>query len=342
VNIRKSSARHVRECIAELSAPDRTTRESAIARLTVIGTRAVSSLAEVVADKAAPAAAREGALQALEGIGGPRSLATALDTVDDPNPSVAVAAIGVARSQLTDARGLPVVDRLTAVVFDRARPAAVRLAAVRALSDLPLTTLQPVYSALQSDPTPEIAAFAKSGGIKTAGESIAPEAAPDLLADPSALRHRLAASPSALPLQALHDLLEQIRKRETSEPVATRAQWTTARGAVHAALASRNSRVALYDLRETVQQTREPLPVDFLAALETIGDASCLEAIAEAYTRASGASGGAWWTRHLSEAFHAITTRERITRRNAVMKRIETRWPAILGGPASTSHRRPE
>jgi hypothetical protein len=99
---------------------------------------------------------------------------------------------------------------------------------------------------------------------------------------------------------------------------------------VHAALASRHSRVALYDLRETLERTKEPLPVDFLAALEAIGDASCLEPIAEAYARASGGSGEAWWKRHLSDAFRAIATRERISRRNAVMKRIEKRWPAIL------------
>jgi hypothetical protein len=332
VNIRKSSARHVQECIAELSARDGATRESAIARLTVIGTRAVSSLADIVASKAAPAAAREGALRALEGIGGSRSLAVALDAIGDPNPSVAAAAIGVVRNQVTDARGLPVVDRLTAVAFDRARPAAVRLAAVRALSDLPLTTLQPMYAALQHDPVSEIASFAASGGIT---ESIAVEAAPDLLPDPSALRHRLAASPSALPLQALHHLLERIRERETSEPAATRAAWTTARGAVHAALASRNSRLALYDLRDSVRQAKEPLPVDFLAALESIGDVSCLEPIAEAYARAATAKRGEeWWKRHLVQAFRTIASRERITRRHAVMKRIDKRWPAILDKPS--------
>jgi hypothetical protein len=336
VNIRKSSARHVQECIAELSAADGATRDSAIARLAVIGTRAVSSLADLVANKAAPPAAREGALRALEGIGGSRSIAAALAAISDPDPAIAVAAIAVARSQVTTSRGLPVVDRLTAVVFDRVRPAAVRLAAVRALSDLPPTTLQPMYTALQSDPVPEIAAIATSGGIKSGAESAALETAPDLMADPSALRHRLAASPSALPLPALHTLLERIREREATTSGATRTEWTTARGAVHAALASRRSRVALYDLRETLEQTKEPLPVDFLAALEAIGDASCLEPIAEAYARASGGSGEAWWKRHLSDAFRAIAARERITRRNAVMKRIEKRWPAILAA-VSTS-----
>ena len=336
MNIRKSSARHVQECIADLSAAEPATRESAIARLTLIGTRAVASLAEVVANTAAPVRAREGALSALEGIGGARALDTALKAADDAAPAVAVAAIAVARRQLTDARGLTVVDRLTAIAFDRARPAAVRVAAVRALSDLPRATLEPLYAALMSDPEPEMAAFVDSA-VTAASSEIAPDSNRTPSIDPAALRQRLAASPKALPLPALHNLVEQIREREAIEPAATRAAWTTARGAVHAALASRNSRLALYDLRDTLQQTREPLPVDFLAALETIGDASCLEPIAEAYARASAGAGQPWWKRHLSEAFQTIATREKVTRRHAAMKRIQKRWPAILAARTSTS-----
>ena len=63
------------------------------------------------------------------------------------------------------------------------------------------------------------------------------------------------------------------------------------RGRVHVALAARGSRIALYDLRESLEAAAPatsfsgPLPVDFLAALSTAGDASCLEAVTAAYAR---------------------------------------------------------
>ena len=108
-----------------------------------------------------------------------------------------------------------------------------------------------------------------------------------------------------------------------------------ARAAAHVALAHRGSRLAVYDLRESLESADAPLPVEFLAALTLVGDRSCLEPIAAAYAHARG--GHAWWRQHLADAFRAIAARERITRRNAVMKKIEKRWgktrPAeLLGG----------
>ena len=102
-----------------------------------------------------------------------------------------------------------------------------------------------------------------------------------------------------------------------------------ARAAAHVALASRGSRLALYDLRESLESADAPLPVEFLAALSLVGDASCLEAIAAAYARpaASGRGRDDWWRQHLADAFRAIVAREAITRRHAVMKKIEKRWP---------------
>jgi hypothetical protein len=72
--------------------------------------------------------------------------------------------------------------------------------------------------------------------------------------------------------------------------------------------------------------------VELLAALSLVGDASCLEAVAAAYAK-SGAAGRAqtdWWRQHLTDGFHTIVKRERLTRRHAVMKKIMKRWPSIL------------
>ena len=65
-----------------------------------------------------------------------------------------------------------------------------------------------------------------------------------------------------------------------------------------------------------------------LAALALVGDASCLEAIAGAYARAKAKD--AWWRDQLARVFREIVARETLTRRHAVMKRIEKRWPGVL------------
>ena len=112
-------------------------------------------------------------------------------------------------------------------------------------------------------------------------------------------------------------MIERVREREASAPAARRAEWTRVRGRAHAVLAARGSRIALYDLRESLESmsaAAAPLPVEFLAALSTAGDASCLEAVAAAYARAppsgpasrKGAGGPEdhdWWRDRLADAF---------------------------------------
>ena len=87
-----------------------------------------------------------------------------------------------------------------------------------------------------------------------------------------------------------------------------------ARGAVHAALARRGSRVALYDLREAFDGAQTPLPLDFLTAVTAIGDASCLEPMARAWSTAP--PGEAWWRDRLADAAADIVSRLSLTGRN--------------------------
>jgi hypothetical protein len=102
--------------------------------------------------------------------------------------------------------------------------------------------------------------------------------------------------------------------------------WMRVRGRAHAALAARASRVALYDLRESIEQATGPLPIEFVAAVARIGDASALESLASAFSRTTDA----WWREQLAGAFQAIAKRERITRRSAVLRQIERRRPGVL------------
>ena len=82
-------------------------------------------------------------------------------------------------------------------------------------------------------------------------------------------------------------------------------------------------------MRESIAAATAPLPVEFLAALSMVGDASCLEAIAAAHDRATDA----WWRDHLADAFGAVVARERLTGRHAVMKKIAKRFPALVSKP---------
>ena len=96
--IRASSSKQVETLIADLRAGRAVTRDAAVARLTVIGSRAVEPLIAVTRSNA-DRVARTAAWRALEAIGDPRALEPALDTLADAgaDPAAAAAATGVAR-----------------------------------------------------------------------------------------------------------------------------------------------------------------------------------------------------------------------------------------------------
>ncbi len=316
--------------IRDLGSNREVTRDAAVARLTVIGARAIDRLTRVADDARAGPPARQGALRALEAIGDPRAIDAGLRAAGDADEGVAMAGIGVARALLQTRRSADVVDHLTRLALDRARPRATRSAAIRALGDLRTSTVAPLLDSLSRDPDASVAALASSLKASSGPWEI-DRALPD---DPAVVRRALAqvsrARP-AVPLTALHTLLQRLREREASEPASRRAEWTAARGAAHAALAARGSRIALYDLREALPAT-EPLPAEFLTALADIGDETCLEGLAAAYAKARAKRGNDWWRNTLADAFRAIVGREKITRRNAVMKKIEKRWPSAMAG----------
>ena len=326
--IKASSGREIDGLIVDLSSENAVRREAAVARLTVIGGRAVERLIGVASNSRAAAAARIAAFRALEAIAEPRALPPALAAFADPDPSVAVAALHAAGVFLRTRRGVEALDRVTAIALDRDRGISVRVAAVQALRELPEATVKPVMAALRNDPDPEIANILqparRRAAIKTT-ERLEAAARGTLPADADALKSALARSASEIPVSALHEIIERIRIHEGTEPASGRASWMAVRAAAHAALAQRGSRLALYDLRETIESARDPIPGEFLTGMATIGDASCLEPLAAAYLRAHDN----WSRGHLAEAFRTIVSREQLTRRHAVAKRIEKRWPGI-------------
>jgi hypothetical protein len=329
VPIKRSSAASIDALAADLLSDSVVTREAAVARLTVIGTRAVDALVAVVGRHEQPGA-RAAALRALEAITDPRSLDIVLAAALDHDETVAAAAIAAARPFLDTRRASAVLDRLTAVALDRSRPVPVRLAAIAAVSDLKPGTRKPLWEALATDPDAGIRDAVSAGPGEPARDASSADqlvraAEMGLPENPETLQRLLTAGSATAPLPALHRIVERLRERESSSRANVRGDWARARAAAHLALAKRSSRLALYDLRETIERAASPVAVEFLTALSLAGDASCLDAIAAAHGRATDA----WWRRHLIDSFQAIVARERLTRRHSVMKRIEKRWGAL-------------
>ena len=264
--------------------------------------RAIPRLSALIAGEADPLV-RSAALSALEGIDDRRAVDIALGALASNDAAVMPAAITVLRGWLTREPGTRALEALTAVAVDPAQEARTRRAALDALSDLPPELVQPIL-----DQQPAI-----------------PPVAFD---DPAAARQWVSARAGQAPLSELHDALVRMREREAGERSESRKQeWLAARGAAHAALAARRSRIALYDLKEAFDTARRPLPLDFLIAIAAIGDASCLEPLARAW---AASPQDAWWRQHVAAAADGIVDRTRLTGRSAVMKRLRAKWAGFI------------
>jgi hypothetical protein len=336
VAIRASSHKEIETLVHELASEDGVRREAAIARLTIIGRRAAARLGALADDASLGAGIRVAALRALQGIADPATLDAALRIAEETGEdTIAAAAVEVARGFLQSSRGVEVTDRLAGLALDAARPIVVRLAAIRALRDLDRSTIAPLMKKIRADAAPEIAAAAAARESDVAAatdprECLVRAADGVLPEDPGVLRRALAAAGGDVPVTTIQRVVDRVREREGAEPVERRIAWQTARAAAHLALARRGSRVALYDLRESLESARAPLPVEFLAAIMQVGDSSCLEPLATAWRHAGGAEDRAWWRAHVADAFRAIAAREKVTRRHAAAKRIQKKWPEVM------------
>jgi hypothetical protein len=332
--IRPSSSAAIQQLIAALGGSDDVRREAAIARLAVIGPRAIEHLLQEY-PLASTARHRAGMLRALEASHDSRAVALAREGIDDDSPEVSVAVFALLRAAALGNHphvAREALDALVATALDRQRPGPVRLAAFDAMRDLPASVVDPVRAGLGADPDPQIAA-GLGARARPCGHGPEPPAAVfaaavdgTLPATPELMKEALQATAPAARLTELQRVIDHIRGRELREvDPALRSAWRILRGAAHQALAARGSRLALYDLRDSLTTDEGRLPVSFLAALEEIGDASCIEPLAAAYD-ASSRSGDAWWRDHVAAAFRAIVQREGLTRRHLVVKRALTRW----------------
>jgi hypothetical protein len=259
-------------------------------------------------------------LRALERIGDARAREVAGAALREGG-DVAIAAIAVLQTLLgSPDASTPALDGLVAVALDASAERRVRLAAFEAMNDLPADLRERLAAALGVE-TPAGPGGTGSARGATERDALWSDASEGRLPDdPAGLRDAVSQKAPDTPLSTLLRMIDAVRERETAvRPEARRAEWRALRGSLHHALALRGSRVALHDLRETLAGLGAPLPPSFVAAVQVIGDASCLEPLAAAYDRATTASRPG-----IVAAFKAIVRRERLTSRHTALRRIAT------------------
>ena len=328
--------------IAELSSTDALRRETAVARLAMAGPRAVPHLVTIAGDDHAATSARVAAFAALEASPGAKGVvATATSASASGDDEVALAAIDCLAyvARIAGPSSTAAFDRLAALALSPTAAVPHRLAALSALDGLPEKHVKPVYDALRADPASRVVArvLRRQSGLMLPLDELVTRGLPE---DAALVAAVVREDADDTPLTVLRRLVDVVRSRERQGGRETADAWMAVRGLVHQHLAARGSRIALYDLRETLERARGPIPVGFLAAAATIGDPACLEPIARAWIEAP--SNERWWRDHLMEAFGAIVRRENISRRHKRLAAILTRWPAAapLVALANKSSRR--
>jgi hypothetical protein len=314
--IKASAASEIRTLVESLAGSDEVRREAAIARLAVIGARAVPHI--LAAYVAAPERrVRIALLRALEPLSDPRAASIAREALA-AGGDLAVAAVPVLRGLLESPHAASERDSLDALVSVALDPRAerrLRLAAHDALQGVP--EVRDRLPLLDPAPRPGHGGTTEHAIWQDALEARLPD-------DPAILREAAHAVAADAPLGEVHKLIEHVRTQEASgAPDA--AGWRTVRGTLHQALALRGSRVAIADLRDTLAGAAPDLPASFISAAQALGDDSFLEPLAAAWA----AHDDPRWRSVLLAALRAIAARERLTRRHASMRRTLTRWPGL-------------
>jgi len=301
--MRRSSS-DIDRLIADLESNDSIHRDAAVARLRILGRRALPRLIDLISAHQS-SGVRAIALDALEGLDDVRVIDVAFQALSDGSVEVVIAALGVLRGWVADETGTRLLDAITTIAVDRSRDARVRVAALAALSELPEHLVRPIRD--QAPP---------------------PESAGPSLDDPMQVREWIQAYGADASLSTLHELITRTREREHAESSSRlRSEWLQARGRAHQALAKRDSLVALYDLRETFEVATGALPQSFLSTAAAIGDASCLEPLARAW---AAAGKDLDWNHQLSTTAATIMRREKLTGRSAAVKKLRANFPGFV------------
>jgi hypothetical protein len=314
------------DLLARLASPNEAERESAVARLTLLGALALPKLAALARNDSTPDHARAGALRVLAATGGSAAIEAAAAALLSKAPAVVDAACDLlgrwAREPGSD--GAKALDELAGLALSSDAPADSRLSAIAALEGQPDELMRPIYDALARDPSSRIVSRAARAqvGVAWSLDALIDRGLPD---DPALVAVAVRDEGAETPVTDLRRAIDLVRAREAAVADDERPVWRAIRGSLHEALAVRGSRIAVYDLREAFEEADAPLPIGFLTAAAAVGDPATLEGIAAAW---ESAERDRWYRDHLVDVFGAIVRREALTREHATLKRILTRRPS--------------
>jgi len=354
VPIVPSRSARTRELLGRLGSPSAAERDSAIAGLTLLGTRALLPLGAFL--PTASPAARLAAVEVLERVEDRGALPAILQLVRDPDERVALRALEVA-GERPDSRSIEVLGALLSAPgpLPRRKGAARALArleakglvggleplAERLLDDgeepglrvaildglltreppLAPRTLRPLLKRLASSSEPELAARARS----TAGEAIEDRLAEDLTS-PGLTAEAAARTTAALARRGAAAIPALLKALDRLGPLGGRTDAASlrARGTLHEALAALGTRVALFDLREAIAAHPRAAMPSLLRAAARIGDASVVPALARA------AAEDAPLLDACAGTLAAILARERLRKTSAALKSVRPEHRAAL------------
>lgn len=286
-----SKAHETKTLIARLADPRPAGREAAVARLTLLGERAVPALA--AAAESSDPIVRLGAIDALDRIGSRRGLDTLRRTLGDGDLRVASLAV-LALGRLHDDGAQDAFEPLVRLLVDERAREELRLHALDSLRGLPERELRPLVARLAQTRRPRLR---RAVGLLAHGGE------PRETEDERAVRT----------IPALHREIQQLGSG-TRRTTAATAQ---AKARIHVALARLESRIALYDLREMIEGRPVRAAGDLLEAASLIGDKSILRAVVDLAHDEAGL------LEPCAKAFGRIVERERITRRSALLRAMD-------------------
>jgi HEAT repeat protein len=323
-------------------------RDSAVAGLTLLGARVVEPLRAIL--PTASRAARLAVVEVLDRIEDYTALAPLLDLVRDedepvalrameaaggrPDPRAAEAlarvlsgpaplprrkAAALALVRLQAAGLVEALDPLAARLLDEREEAGLRVAILEALraQEPPLgpATLRPLLKRLATSADPQLAARARSTTDahvpleRLVDELVLPERSAEAVARTSAAL----AGRGAPAIPALQRALERLGPLGRGGGDASSLR---ARAAIHEALAALDSRVALYDLRETIESGPRAVMPALLRAAGRVGDGSLVPVLARAVANEPALVDAC------AEAFTSIVAREKLRKTSAACRSV--------------------
>jgi hypothetical protein len=346
VPIVPSRSERIQELLEKLASEGAAERDSAVAGLTLLGTRVVEPLRALLPGLGR--AARLAAVEVLDRIEAPSALAPLLDLLADedetvagramealgdrPDPRAAQALAAVLASpapaprrrgaaqalvRLQAAGLVEALDPLAARLLDEREDAALRLAILDALrtQEPPLapSTLRPLLRRLAASADLRLAAHARS----SASAPVPLERLVDELVAPGRSAEAVARATADLAVRgapAIPPLLHALER--LGPPGRADARSLQERVAIHGALAALDSRVALYDLRETIATGPGAVLPALLRVAGRVGDGSFVPLLARAAAEKEAP------LEACAEALAAIVAREKLRRTSAACRAV--------------------